>query len=128
MLGQHLFGAVERVWLPNATAVPVQVVRALVVVRTTLATLHVLLLVVVLLLGRVVPRIRSTTHNGIATPTAHAPIAVVVVIIIVVMIVILSVVVVIVMATTTAAHLNWEIGEAEQHVSNTHEERPRQRS
>lgn len=125
MLGQHLFGAVQRVWLPNATAVPVQVVRAALV-----GALAGQVLLVVVLLLRVLARVRST-QAVISTPAAHAPIAVVVVI--VVMIVnILPVVAVVMAPTTAAAHLKrgpqrrTHEGRDRDHNGTTQQMQPRQ--
>lgn len=122
MLGQHLFGAVQRIGLPNAAAVPIQVVVRLSVVAATAAALvgvHVRLLLVGLLLLVTRNRSTATTTDHIAAAASHAPIAVVVRVLVVVAVVrgivvaVVLPVVVVVMAhsmttnatTTAAAHL-----------------------
>lgn len=101
MLGQHLFGAVQRVWLPNATAVPVQVVATAAVLVGPLVAHARRLLLLLRVVARSVDR-SNTADTGIA---AHAPIAVIILIVLVLPIVVVG--------TSTAAatsHLKGRIG------------------
>lgn len=104
ILGQHLFGAVQRIGLPNATAVPIQVVA-----------LRVAALVLVRPLSLVTPNrstdmapIVATTYTTTAS-SSHAPVAVVVRLVVVVdrriVAVVLPVVVVVVTTSSATAHL-----------------------
>lgn len=101
ILGQHLFGAVQRIGLPNATAVPIQVVA-----------LRVAALVLVRPLSLVTPN-RSTDMAPVVattyTASSHAPVAVVVRLVVVVdrriVAVVLPVVVVVVTTSSATAHL-----------------------
>lgn len=99
ILGQHLFGAVQRVRLPNAAAVAVQVVLGLAPLVTTV---HIM----VLLLVCVVPRVRPYGTRITAASHASLPVIVVVVAIGVLPIVVIGVVMTTAAVIATAAHLS----------------------